>query len=1758
MATKTSFFMKLLLALCLVVGLTGGLRAQTLTVTINGTLGPYISGSGEITSAKYVSGLTATGAKGTTCEVSFNGGTTAATGTITLSAKNTPGVGVITLLIFGSGYAYPGPTTASVISGGSATCSGTATVTSVVDDSLGLNGQSFTGTNNINPVGVPYNATTNTYTNLPLEFKAGIFTLTCNATVKVTAGSTGNDTLNVSDCTFLAGDTAFTSTVAFAGETVPAPVPMAFNSANLIASASNGTYIPGNGTTFQGDVTELGIGGSISATCTGCPTETLSPSGPLSFNAVAGGPAPAAQAVTVATGSSTESYAATTSASWITVNNLSTTGGNTGTSFNVGVNPAGLTAGNYSGTVCVYSAASNSTANACNNSSDPTPSVTVNLTVAAPVLVPAPTSLTFTSTNGAVPATQSLSVSTSNASAVAFTATPSSTGNWLSVTPTSGTTGQTTMTVSADPTKAAAGTNTGTITLSAAGFASVPVTVTFNVTAALPSMQVPPGTSFTFAYNPSALPPSQTVVVGSSTSTAISYTASTTSSGGSWLQVAPTSASTGATETVSIITGVASTLAPGSYSGTVVFTCTAGTCANAGGKLSVPVTLNVTATLTPAPTSVTFNYTIGSGTTPSPIPIGVTSNGQPLTYTPSASTTSGGNWLAVAPTSPVTTPNGVTASVNASALTGLAAGTYAGSIKLTATGANNSPVTIPATLVVSSALQSSSPSLTFAYQTGGAAPPSQPLTITSNGAPLTITATASGTNNGVTWLSVSQPTGPTPQTLTVSVAPGSLTSGSYNGSIAIASAQAGNSPLIIPVTLNVSTLPSLTATPSSLSASYTIGGTVPVLPTVTIGSSGSALSNVSTGAPTVPWLSVSQSGTTTPGVTLTVSLVSASLPTTAGSYTGSFAINATGAAAPLTYTVTLNVAAQPTLSVSPLSLSFTGQVNGASPAAQTLAVNSTNGSVSFTAKAATTTGGNWLSVSPLSGSTNASLQVSANTTGLATGTYSGSITVTASGAAGSPAVIPVTLSVTSTPNLIVNPTVLSFAASTGAAAPAGQSVAVSTSNGSVAAFTVSAATTSGGNWLQPTPASGNTPSSFVANVVSGSLAAGTYNGTITVSATGFTSATVAVTVVVTQAKAVILISGGSLFALPNTAAPATSTLTISASDGSAQPFSIATGATQYNWLTLSPTSGTTPGTVKLTANPAGLIPGIYVTPITVTIPGLPIPTKTIQAQLTVTGSNLAASPNMLTFTYQPGLPLPPAQTISLTTVSGGTVALTSVTANVGWIIVSPATSAPATLQVSINPGLLSPGTYTGDVLVKGVGSPDASLEIPVTITVTAAQPITATPASLAFNYQTGGAAPAAQNVAIASGNVTVNYTVASQGSWLQVSPAKGTTPGSLAVTAVPTGLAPGTYGGTITVTVTGAANSVSIPVTLTITGQSQLTFSASQIFFATATGAAAPAPQSLTISSTGGPVAFTAAGGSIWLTVTPSNGTAPATLAVTVNAANLAVGTYNGTINITPAGAVVPQMVLVTLVVGSGGPTPTIAGVINAASGVVGTIAPGMAISIFGASLGPQTGTPWIVPQQGETVATSLGGTEVLFDGLPVPLLYTSSTQVNAMVPFGLSGKATTRLEVVNNGVTSAPMTVAVVPAEPGLFTADATGKGQGAILNQDYSVNGSSTPAAAGSTIMIFGTGGGVTDPASTDGSFNPMTSTGTLVATPVTATIAGQPAQVTYSGPAPGLVAGIFQINVTIPADTLSGSQLLAVSVGNLASQTVTVAVQ
>jgi len=232
------------------------------------------------------------------------------------------------------------------------------------------------------------------------------------------------------------------------------------------------------------------------------------------------------------------------------------------------------------------------------------------------------------------------------------------------------------------------------------------------------------------------------------------------------------------------------------------------------------------------------------------------------------------------------------------------------------------------------------------------------------------------------------------------------------------------------------------------------------------------------------------------------------------------------------------------------------------------------------------------------------------------------------------------------------------------------------------------------------------------------------------------------------------------------------------------------------------------------------------------------------------------------------------------------------------------------------------------------------------------------------------------------------------------------------------------------------------------------------------------------------------------------------------------------------------------------------AGVVNGASFAGGAVAPGEIVTIFGSGVGPMPAFGAQLAADQRSITTMIGDTRILFDGVPAPMLYASATQASAIAPFEIAGKTSTQIQVEYQGFLSAAIQLDAAATSPAIFTLSGSGTGQGAILNQDGSVNGSAAPAAKGSIVALYATGGGQTNPASVDGRI-------TTVPLPRVAgasvQIEGLDATVTYAGAAPGLPAGVLQVNVRVPLRVDSGAQPVVLKIGNGQSQAgVTVAIQ
>lgn len=534
-------------------------------------------------------------------------------------------------------------------------------------------------------------------------------------------------------------------------------------------------------------------------------------------------------------------------------------------------------------------------------------------------------------------------------------------------------------------------------------------------------------------------------------------------------------------------------------------------------------------------------------------------------------------------------------------------------------------------------------------------------------------------------------------------------------------------------------------------------------------------------------------------------------------------------------------------------------------------------------------------------------------------------------------------------------------------------------------------------------------------------------------------------------------------------------------------------------------------------------------------------------------AQFSANPASLTFTYAAGGAQPANQSFALSSNTSGAAFTASATSAGNWLtLVSGATgSTPATITAGVvNYTALAAGSYTGAVSITPVngGTP---LQVPVTLIISASSVVT-TPTALTFSLTTAGIKSSGQQsitvTAMGAGShfTTAASTVTGTG-WLSVTPTAGDTPASLTVTANASNLVAGLYTGSVTI-VPSSGPLVSIPVTLTVTGGPMLAVNPPALTFDVQTGLT-PTPQTLSLTS-GPPIPFNVSisptAASSWLAVTGFANLTPATLNVAINPVGLAPGMYTATIKIEdPSNSSPPVSIPVSVNVVA---SPIVAAVTNAASFQAGPIAPGELLVLFGSNLGPAT-----LVSTGFPLGIVLSGASVLFDGSPGTMLYSSAQQVAVIAPVGLAGRASTQVQVQYQDRLSLPVNVRVVDSSPGIFMADSSG--QGAIVNQNGSPNSVNSPAPAGSVILIFGTGGGQTNPPRVDGAASSGVAPLVL---PVSVQIDGIPAEVQYKGAAPGLT-GLDQINIKLPLGVRTGVPVPAlVTIGTITAAPVTLYVQ
>lgn len=329
------------------------------------------------------------------------------------------------------------------------------------------------------------------------------------------------------------------------------------------------------------------------------------------------------------------------------------------------------------------------------------------------------------------------------------------------------------------------------------------------------------------------------------------------------------------------------------------------------------------------------------------------------------------------------------------------------------------------------------------------------------------------------------------------------------------------------------------------------------------------------------------------------------------------------------------------------------------------------------------------------------------------------------------------------------------------------------------------------------------------------------------------------------------------------------------------------------------------------------------------------------------------------------------------------------------------------------------------------------------------------------------------------------------------------------------------------------------------------------------------ASQPLSVTSANGPISIqvasaTTGDGIKWLTTSTTVGSEAGSLTVNADATSLPPGTYQGSLQIrapadSPVLTAIPVVFTVTpntSVPRAERGMPLTASIANSASMVRGPVVPGELVTILGLNLGPAEPASLQLDEHGR-VSTTLGGSRVLFDGVPAPLLYASPTQINAVVPYEIEGK-TSSVVTVEYGGMRFTTGVPVAAAAPALFTAGGGGRGQARAFNPDNTANSEANAVARGDAITFFVTGAGQTVPSGVTGEL--MRDETYQPALPVTVKIADVAATVQSVRSIPGQVAGLLQVTVTVPKNFMPGPAVpVAITAGTASSSSdVTIAVK
>lgn len=228
-------------------------------------------------------------------------------------------------------------------------------------------------------------------------------------------------------------------------------------------------------------------------------------------------------------------------------------------------------------------------------------------------------------------------------------------------------------------------------------------------------------------------------------------------------------------------------------------------------------------------------------------------------------------------------------------------------------------------------------------------------------------------------------------------------------------------------------------------------------------------------------------------------------------------------------------------------------------------------------------------------------------------------------------------------------------------------------------------------------------------------------------------------------------------------------------------------------------------------------------------------------------------------------------------------------------------------------------------------------------------------------------------------------------------------------------------------------------------------------------------------------------------------------------------------------------------------PKPWTSAVVNGAS-FAAPVAPGGLVSIFGRHMAAEEAQAQALP-----LPTQFPGMSVALNGRPLPLLYVSSTQINAQLPFDIRGSATLRV-TTPNGTSEVPVTIGDVA--PAVFMTNSNQGVLPAVVHaSDYTLVSPNSPAKQGEYVSIYLTGLGQVNGSIAAGQAAPASPPLQVAAAVQIQIDDGQLFTPSFAGLAPGY-AGLYQINVRIP-QLAGGNHTMRVIASGKASDAVNLAV-